>query len=126
MPDRFAQWLDITMSNRGIKGTDLARKIGVHDSAISRWRNAQGIPSLDAVMKLASALDVDPLRLAVTARLMDSEAVHVEPLPPPEPTARREYVREQIKQIKGLDRHEVARLLAAYDGGGLAHDGQTS
>lgn len=113
--DRFAQWLDITMANRRIKGRILADKLGVHDSAVSRWRNGQSVPSLETIMRIATFFEEDPIRLAVTAGLMDADLVHAKPLPLPPPKARREHVREQIKAIKGLDKTEVARLLAAYD-----------
>lgn len=113
--NRFAQWLDVTMANRRIKGRILADKLGVDDSAVSRWRNGRSVPSLETLMKLATVLNEDPIRLAVTAGLMDPDLVNVEPLPLPPPRARREHVREQIKAIKGLDREEISKLLAAYD-----------
>lgn len=115
MASDFAQWLDTTMSNRGIRGRDLAKKIKVHDSAISRWRNGQGLPSMDACLRLAKALEVDPLRLAVTAGLLDGDGVNVSPLPLPPAHAQRERVREQIRAIKGLTTKEIERLLEAYD-----------
>lgn len=111
----FAEWLDNTMANRKVKGRDLARALDVHDSAVSRWKSGQGMPSLQTVMKIAEFFDVDPLRLAVTANLMDGKAVGIEPLPVPEPTARREYVRRQIQQIKGLTDESRRRLLETYD-----------
>lgn len=112
---QFALWLDITMNNKGIKGRTLAKKIGVHDSAISRWRNGQATPSLDTTMRLATVLGVDPIRLAVTAGLMDAETVHVEPLGVPSDEARRAHVREQIKAIKGLSTESIERLLRVTD-----------
>lgn len=103
------------MTNRRIKGRDLARAIGVHDSAVSRWRSGQGTPSLDTVMKVAQYLDCDPLRLAVTAELMDGDTVGIEPLPIPPPIERRESVKRQIMQIKGLTENSRQRLLETYD-----------
>lgn len=113
--EQFARWLDITLSNRGVTARDLARRIGVTDSAVSRWRSGHVKPGMDAVVKLANELNVDPLRLAVTAGLMGGEAVHVEPLPMPPATAQRKRVREQIQSIKGLTSESMDRLLAAYD-----------
>jgi transcriptional regulator with XRE-family HTH domain len=113
--DHFAQWLDITMSNHHLKGKELARELGVHDSAVSRWRNGSSVPTMDALMRLAKLLDEDPIRMAVTAGLMDGEMVDADPLPLPPPEARRKHVREQIKAIRGLDKKEMDRLLETYD-----------
>jgi transcriptional regulator with XRE-family HTH domain len=111
----FARWLDLTMENRGISGRSLAKRLKVHDSAVSRWRSGEQGPSLDTVLKIAKALDVDAIRLAVTAGLLNGEAVGHEPLPMPEPTVRRKSVKRQIRQIRGLTAKERQRLIEAYD-----------
>jgi transcriptional regulator with XRE-family HTH domain len=113
--DLFAEWLDLTLANSGISARDLANQIGVSDSAVSRWRSGQSKPGMDTAVRLATVLDVDPIRLAVTAGLMDGRAVHVDPLPLPPAHAQRERVREQIKNIKGLSAEGVALLLDAYE-----------
>lgn len=113
--DRFGQWLNLTMENRGIRATSLAKKLKVTDSAVSRWRSGAGTPSMDAVMRLAKILGADPVRLAVTAGLMDAELANVEPLPLPEPTARRKRVKAELWKIKGLTDRERQHLLDAYD-----------
>jgi transcriptional regulator with XRE-family HTH domain len=113
--DRFGQWLNLTMENRGIRATNLAKKLKVTDSAVSRWRSGAGAPSMDAVMRLAKLLGVDPVRLAVTAGLMDSELASVPPLPLPEPTVRRKRVKDQLWKIRGLTDRERQHLLSAYD-----------
>ena len=114
-PDAFGHWLDLTMSNRGIKGRTLAKALKVHESAVSRWRAGNGVPSMDSCLRLGKYLDVEPIRLAVTAGLMDGELAGVEPLPFPEPTAYRQKVKEQILGIKGLTRREQQKLLDTYD-----------
>jgi transcriptional regulator with XRE-family HTH domain len=111
----FAEWLNRTMSNRGISGGDIARATGVAESAVSRWRSGKSSPGADSLQKLASYLDVDPIRLAVTAGLLDSKAVNSSPLPLPEQTRQREYVREQIMKIRGLTDEDRAVLLEAYN-----------
>lgn len=111
----FGRWLDLTMTNRDIKGRALAKKLGVHDSAVSRWRSGQGTPVLDTTMKLAKLLDVDPLRLAVTAGLMDGDMIGVKPLPLPEPTAQRLSVKAQLMKVRGLTPQERQRLIDLYD-----------
>lgn len=115
---RFAQWLDVTMMNRGIKGSDLADKIGVHGSAISRWRTGQSIPGMETCVKLAKALRVDPGRLAVTAGQMPlevAEAAGIEPLPTPPPVARRDRIIRQLETIKGVSPELKQKLLETLD-----------
>lgn len=114
-PEAFGRWLDLTMANRNIKGRAVAKACKVHESAVSRWRKGNGVPSMDSCLRLAKFLDTEPLRLAVTAGLMDAELAGVEPLPLPEPTAYRKAVKEQILAIKGLTQRERQRLLDTYD-----------
>lgn len=112
----FAQWLNMTMENRGIKAVHLAKKLKVTDSAVSRWRSGAGVPSMDACLRLAKVLNVEePMRLAVTAGLVDGELIGVQPLPMPEPTARRRRVKDQLGNIKGLTAKERQVLIDAYD-----------
>lgn len=113
--EMFGRWLDLTMANRNIKGRHLAKELKVHDSAVSRWRSGAGVPTLDTCMRLAQLLKVDPIRLAVTAGLMDGKLVSVKPLPMPEPTALRQAVKEQIMKIRGLEPSELQTLLQAYE-----------
>ncbi len=99
----FAEWLSRTLAEREIAGGEVARALGVNDSAISRWKNGKASPGLDSVMRLANFLDVDPVALAVTAGLMDGEQVGVERLQLPEETKVLAHVEDQIMKIKGLD-----------------------
>lgn len=112
----FGRWLDLTMGNRGITGRSLAKKLHVHDSAVSRWRSGLGTPALDTCMRLAKLLNVDPIRLAVTGGLMDGWIVNAKPLPMPEPTAQRSAVKAQLSKIRGLTAAERQRLIDTYDG----------
>lgn len=114
-PQIFGRWLDLTMGNRGIKGRGLAKRLKVHDSAVSRWRSGGGVPGIDTCLRLAKILNVDPIRLAVTAGLMDGDLISVRPLPMPEPTAQREHVKHQIKLIRGVTERERQTLLDTYD-----------
>lgn len=113
--EMFGLWLDLTMANRGIKGRALAKKLHVHDSAVSRWRSGQGTPAMDTLMRLAQTLGVDPIRLAVTAGLLDGQIVTATPLPLPAPTAQRQSVKEQLSKIRGITATEKQRLIQAYD-----------
>jgi transcriptional regulator with XRE-family HTH domain len=111
----FAEWLNRTLTERGIAGGAVARALKVNDSAISRWRNGKASPGLDSVMSLADFLEVDHVALAVTAGLMDGEKVGVHPLPLPEDTRTRLFVKEQIMNIKGLTKEERSALVLAYE-----------
>jgi transcriptional regulator with XRE-family HTH domain len=114
-PETFGRWLDLTMSNRDIKGRELSRKLKVHESAVSRWRAGNGVPSMDSCLRLGKFLNVEPIRLAVTAGLMDGELIGVEPLPMPEATAQRTAIRAQLGRIRGLTNAERDTLMDAYD-----------
>lgn len=113
--DAFGHWLDATLTDRGIKGHDLAVAVGVDDSAVSRWRSGTGRPTMKTLMLVAKELDVDPLRLAATANLLDSEIAGLTPLPTPPRRLRREIVREQIQKIRGLTEFSRQKLLETYD-----------
>lgn len=99
----FAEWLSRTLVEREIAGGEVARALGVNDSAISRWRNGKASPGLDSVMGLADYLEVDPIALAVTAGLMDGKAVGAERLPLPRQSKALAAAEEQIMKIRGLD-----------------------
>lgn len=113
----FAEWLSRTLAERDIAGGEIARALGVNDSAVSRWKNGKASPGLDSVMKLADFLDVDHVGLAVTAGLMNPRQAGVEKLPLPEDTKTRAYVKEQIMAIRGLTEEERQALILAYDSG---------
>lgn len=113
--DYFAEWLSRTLLERGIAGGEVARALGVNDSAISRWRNGKAVPGLESVMALAEFLDVHPLRLAVTAGLMREKQAGVSRLDLPEDTKTRQMVKEQILGIRGLTSDERQAMLDAYD-----------
>lgn len=114
--ERFGRWLSLVMENRGISGTAIARHCKVHSSTVSRWRNGQVPPSMDAVVRLAKFLSIEePLRLAVTAGIVDGKLLGYEPLPMPEPTMQRANVKKQINHIRGLSAKERQALLDAYD-----------
>lgn len=99
----FAEWLSRTLAEREIAGGEVARAVGVNDSAISRWKNGKASPGMDSVMKLADFLDVDPVALAVTAGLMDAGRVNIDKLPLPRETKMLAHVEDQITKIRGLD-----------------------
>lgn len=111
----FGEWLDLTLSNKRIMGRTLAEAVGVHDSAVSRWRAGAGVPSMETLALIAEFLDVDPLRLAVTAGQVPQRVAGVDPLPLPEPTAQRESVKRQIARIKGVTDASRRKLLATYE-----------
>jgi transcriptional regulator with XRE-family HTH domain len=99
----FAEWLSRTLAERDIAGGEVARALGVNDSAISRWRNGKATPGLESVMALAEFLDVNPIALAVTAGLMDERQVGVPRLELPEQSRALAMAEDQIMRIRGLD-----------------------
>ncbi len=113
-PD-FGYWLDVTLANEHMSGRDLAHSVGVHDSAVSRWRAGKGVPTMEAIAKLAEFFKVEPLRLAVTAGIVTPAIAGVDALAMPEPTEQRKEVRERLKTLPGLSSAEVQALLERYD-----------
>lgn len=99
----FAEWFSRTLAERDIAGGEVARALGVNDSAISRWRNGKATPGLESVMALAEFLNVNPIALAVTAGLMEERQVGVERLPLPEQSRALALAEDQIMKIRGLD-----------------------
>jgi len=111
----FSRWLDRTMANAGISGKGLASETGLDEASISRWRRGRSRPGVDSCERLAGAVGVEPLRLAVTAGLLSSTMAAVEPLPMPSATAGRAQVRDQIMHIRGITDRARHVLLDAYD-----------
>ena len=109
----FAEWLSRTLAERDIAGGEVARALGVNDSAISRWKNGKASPGLDSAMKLAEFLDEDPVALAVTAGLMNESQVGTTKLPLPKETRVLASVEDQIMKIKGLDDDTKKALVSA-------------
>lgn len=113
--NQFGYWLDVSMANAKLSGRELAARLGVHDSAVSRWRAGKGVPTMEAIGKLAEVFNVEPLRLAVRAGLVSQQVAGVPPVDIPEPTALREEVRERLRNLPGLTELEAQALLERYD-----------
>lgn len=113
--NQFAPWLDITLDNLGIAGRTLAEDLGVHDSTVSRWRFGGSVPNAQLITALAERLDLNPLRLLVTAGHVSPQVAGVKPYGVPKPTAQRESVRRQISHIRGLSDNARSKLLTTYD-----------
>lgn len=112
---RFGRWLDITMSNTGIQGRDLAELLGVTNGAVSRWRNGKSVPKQSKLKDLAEIFDVELLRLMALAGITGVQDSGVEPLPLPNPDGYRERTRAELKAISHLDKDEQQAMLEAYD-----------
>lgn len=113
--NQFGYWLDVSMANANMTGQELAERIGVHSSAVSRWRAGKSAPAMEALGKLAEVFNVEPLRLAVTAGLVSSKVAGVPPVDMPEPLARREKAREYLANNPYLTDDERREALEWYD-----------
>jgi transcriptional regulator with XRE-family HTH domain len=54
----FGTWLSATMRDRGLSQAEVARRIGVDDAQVSRWRRGLVVPSVGHLQRIADALDV--------------------------------------------------------------------
>lgn len=114
MDKDFARWLDITMENRGVSGNQLAERLGVNISQVSRWRNGHTLPSLDYIDKIAHVFKVDPHRLAVLSGRLPADMAKAEPISIPEPKMRIQKIREALKTVRGLTEDERNAIIRAY------------
>ena len=112
--EEFARWLDLTMENRNISGNKLAELMNVNISQVSRWRNGKGRPSLTTLYRLGRVLEVDPIRLAVTAGILTPEEAGKTALVMPSPRVRADRLARQLSKIKGLHPTERDALVAFY------------
>lgn len=96
-PRMLGQWLDTTMANRGITSRALAKEVHVHESAVHNWRKGKNIPQMSTLQVIARTLNVDPVRLAVTAGLWEPDVA--QPLPIPEPVAKRAKARRRAQGL---------------------------
>ena len=61
--NRFAGWLQTSMSHRGLTQAQLARSLGVADTQISRWRRGQVVPTLQYLQRLADTFGIERMTL---------------------------------------------------------------
>jgi transcriptional regulator with XRE-family HTH domain len=54
----FGDWLSAAMRQRELSQAELARRIGVDDAQVSRWRRGLVVPSVGHLQRIAAALDV--------------------------------------------------------------------
>lgn len=111
----FGYWLDVMMSNEKVTGRDIARKLDIHETKVSRWRSGKAKPTMEEVEQLAELFNVEPLRLAVLAKLITEKIAGVPPVDIPRATAQREEVKAKIKNLPGLTKEEVIALIERYD-----------
>jgi transcriptional regulator with XRE-family HTH domain len=60
MQRRFAYAVTAAMTAKGWKGPDLARKLGLHPTAVLRWVKGESVPNILITKRLAEALGVKP------------------------------------------------------------------
>lgn len=81
----WADWLGARMTATGLEAnSDLARRTGVPDSVISRWRTNGTTPSIGQLRRLQSALQVSLVELLVAAGHLSAEEASVTSFTQPE------------------------------------------
>lgn len=114
--NNFAEWLDRTLSNRGPgSASALAKKLAISESRISKWRAGQATPHFEMVVKVATAIGADPMRLAATAgRVPEELGGTYQPLPIP-PIDETEAVKAQIMRWRGVSEEAKKRMIRIYE-----------
>lgn len=56
--NRFTDWLNAMMQQRGFSQAELARAVGVGDAQVSRWRRGQVVPTVHSLQRLADTFGV--------------------------------------------------------------------
>jgi transcriptional regulator with XRE-family HTH domain len=102
------------MENQGVSGNDLASRLGVNISQVSRWRNGHTLPTLRYIDLIAHVFGVDPQRLALLAGRMPPTMTRARVLEIPEPKVRVQRVHDALSAIRGLTPKQRAAMLAAY------------
>ena len=52
--------IQAAIRNSGIKQIELARRLGIHHSAIAQYLSGRAMPALDTFANLCAVLDLDP------------------------------------------------------------------
>lgn len=103
----------------GISQTELANRVGSDKSAISRYENGMQKPSLDTLMRVADALDVDPAAFLKEKTTPSLENTVSEPdwmkeldinLNEMNPTARKSFARSVVAMYKGYREEFIETL----------------
>lgn len=79
----WGDYLTRAMSNARMTQAELARATGISDSVISRWRRGESVPDLPNLRRLAVALRVPLLDLAVAAGHMSPAEARMRDQPKP-------------------------------------------
>lgn len=74
----FGRWLWDEIVDRDWSKSDLARRVGVETSNVSRWINLGVIPSPPMCRSIAAALDLHPLTVLVKAGWLDPEDILID------------------------------------------------
>ena len=104
----FATRLKIALNQRGIKQSVLAYKCGVDQSTISNYLKGRYEPKNDMLIKLGTALGVDPAWLAGYDVPMNPTEQTTETLPPD-----KQLLLELYDKVNANDRELVMNMIKA-------------
>ncbi|NMC34725.1 MAG: helix-turn-helix transcriptional regulator [Veillonellaceae bacterium] len=100
---RFPKWLQEQLDARNITPHKLAKRAGISHSVFSRIREGK-LPNWKTCLKIATALDVDPVYVLRIASLLPVL---------PAPDADFEQLRFQYYRLSPLLRRDAIRILRA-------------
>ena len=114
----FGQRLKQALMRAGLKQTELAAKLGVKPSAVSRWVNGIDFPDKERILDLANALGIEPSDFVADGRSeADQQRAKIRTqLDQQTPSEKQmgEFVFEILEENKSL-RSEVAALKKTTD-----------
>ncbi|MGB3330147.1 MAG: helix-turn-helix transcriptional regulator [Thermomicrobiales bacterium] len=71
----FSRWLTGLLRAQNIKASELARRLGVQRSQVSKWTTGRSVPDSLSCRLIADALDIDAAEVLFAAGHLDAPAV---------------------------------------------------
>lgn len=71
----FGRWLTALLHAHGIKAIELARRLGVQRSQVSKWTTGRSVPDSVSCRLIAEALNIDAAEVLYAAGHLDAPAI---------------------------------------------------
>ena len=101
--DTFAKWLSVEMESRNLSQSELARRLGINQAAISRLLSQRSLPSISTLNGLAKVFQLPIAHIYQATGLM---------APDPEGDLLTEQIAHLAKQLPtDTDKQEIIEIL---------------